>query len=622
MPGPRPIEAVTTMDSDPPETNSPPPSSRSGIGPVEPRAPQTPASKTVESRATRASDILPNRLQVALPLGSLSGPSAPRISASQVTASRAPNSVPRPGMPPRPAASAKPQPTRPLSLGVSAPTSAEQASHPAASGRADSSKSMGPTLASGLKPPTSQITVRPAPSAPGASLPEPTPPQGFALAAMAKTDAATQEPRPHAEPEQSKVARLSQPPSEHTRIFAPNLQDPQLKRSTAPKGAVNGAEPASPIPREPKLPSGLHVPPSEDASLLRDADSSPMQSSNRVPLEDQTRTYSAETIDRLLHGGESASDSETPQVPQQPEEERTRVYSRPPELLLDAARAQGTSASKAGTAADELTRVYDSPAQAWLQERDITSPGTRQKPELTIQIQGEPTRPGRKRYALLGLLIAVTAVGFTYREPISRRIASVSTLVLRGVDATEPGIVKPVPDSLINLSISVSPADARLSFDGTPVSNPFVGQRRPDKLPHELVAEAPGYLPLKRAIKLERDLTVMLGLTLMQQAPASGNTEVVPAPSEPQGHSPSAPVAAGDASDKVPSGSESDSSSRSAAKRHAASRVKATPSGGPASGSPASAGESQPSTGKSSPGCSPPFTIDGSGIKTYKPECI
>jgi hypothetical protein len=311
--------------------------------------------------------------------------------------------------------------------------------------------------------------------------------------------------------------------------------------------------------------------------------------------EDQTRTYSAETIDRLLSGKEAnkstAPEAKTPNVSVAVDEDVTRIYSSPPAGLVGA-DVGGTKRN----INDDITRVFESPADSLAQEREVTSPGRRANAEPLVIIAPELPARSKKRYWILGLCAVVAVVGWTFRAPIVTHSRAVALLVMRGADSTRSGHSGVTPAAVgnqISLSISVSPADAKLTLDGSPVPNPLVIQRPVDKVAHELVAEAPGYQGLKRTIHFERDLTVMLGLAAL---PASEAVNPEPkAPPEPTAETKS-----------------HTSDARHVTRVRRAARPETSEVAAPSS----------EATAAKAAACSPPYNIDEQGVKTFKPECL
>jgi len=582
-------EANVTMDTDPPESGSVPPSARSGVSspdgrshhadpdckapetlPSKPR-PAAPRPQAAHASVPRPSAGAPGRAQETLPLGTHTNPMPSQVSASKVAASRVSNPVPRPISSPR--------------EGGSGGTAQAEAAAKRAAPYLDSDRT------SAQAQPYSRLKTR---IGIGSEIPAPerTPPQGFALVTRGAPEPSSAEdsvekPEDTLPTEPPPNPTVLDRPSEQTRIFAPNLHDPKLKRSERPDRGKPETGNAEAIPREPKVPSGLGMPASNRATFTKPRSGALAEThASSVPLEDQTRTYSAETIDRLLHQTDELNNQKTPNLPSATGDEMTRVYSQPPEVLLKASKMS----ARGPTAADDLTRVFDSPAEGQ-NEREHTSPGKRARTESSIVIQAQASPHGKKRYVILGLLIAATAIGFAYRRPIQQQVSLFAARVARGMDSTRTPQQINAISPLVSISISVSPADARLTLDGTPVSNPLVLQRRPDKLSHELVAEAPGHSALKRTVQLDRDLTVMLGLAPLPVAVPTLDT----AASDEAAVEAAAPASRGAVQRKAANVASRSSGNTTSAKR---ASVKAVVD------------------------CNPPYVLDANGIKSYKPECL
>jgi len=375
------------------------------------------------------------------------------------------------------------------------------------------------------------------------------------------------------------LQKPSSPPSERTQIFRPNLSDPRLRRSavpTAPPAADAMIDEIS-IPKAPAVPADIAA-----ASQRRPG---PHFAESRMREEqDQTRTYSTEVVDKLLHG-------ETPTVKPQMSaaDDVTRVGEIPIEELL---RAQGKQPN-VGVGYEDVTRVYDLPAGDARSE--ATSP-RRFLPgaEPLVVVRSDPPKARWGWLVAFGLLVAATATGWAYRAPLGVQIHKVQLRVARGIGSPNPGnsVRQVAPAPQVTISISVSPGDARLVLDGEPVTNPFTTHRRSDKQLHSLVAEAPGYASLQRSVQFERDLTVVLAL----------------APLPPT----DTPVVAAKVSDKrLDNGTDKVRVSVAepvpvvrAVKGHVNRTV-------PAATEPTANGN-----------CSTPYAIDAAGIKTYKPECL
>lgn len=295
--------------------------------------------------------------------------------------------------------------------------------------------------------------------------------------------------------------------------------------------------------------------------------------------EDQTRTYSPETVDKLLH---SASPTGKPQS--SAADDVTRVGEIPIEQMI---RAQSVPSNK-GVGHEDVTRVYDLPVGESMSE--ATSPRKRVAVEPLVIVQPEPPKSRWGWWVACGLLVAAIAAGWVYRAPLVAQAKKWQSSHLRGVASPKSGgdASQSVAVPVVTVSVSVSPADARLLLDGAPVTNPFTTQRPSDKQLHDLVAEAPGFATLRRSVQFERDLTVVLALAPL---PAAAATQEATQEKE------TAPASA--ASEPAP---------RTRAVRV---RPKQTPTDAPS--------EPAASTNKN---CNPPYTIDDAGIKTYKPECL
>ncbi|MGH7436260.1 MAG: serine/threonine protein kinase, partial [Polyangiaceae bacterium] len=79
----------------------------------------------------------------------------------------------------------------------------------------------------------------------------------------------------------------------------------------------------------------------------------------------------------------------------------------------------------------------------------------------------------------------------------------------------------------VRLSARVTPETAHLRLDGTELtSNPYEGIHARDSAAHELLCEAPGYMPQRVQIRLDRDVNVTIALererlrTMKNQAPS------------------------------------------------------------------------------------------------------
>lgn len=161
--------------------------------------------------------------------------------------------------------------------------------------------------------------------------------------------------------------------------------------------------------------------------------------------------------------------------------------------------------------------------------------------------------------ALLGGLAGYVALGGKNEETVKVQPAVAPTPAAPASTGSE----KAAPAS-VNIRISASPPEAKLFFDGHPLTaNPSVQVLATDTLEHEVRAEAEGYLSSTTKLMGNRDADIILKL------------------------------------EKTP------------AERRKVSSVAATP---------AVRKTSVPAGPK--PGCDPPFTIDAHGIKKFKVECL
>lgn len=377
------------------------------------------------------------------------------------------------------------------------------------------------------------------------------------------------------EPRQAEIST-----AECTQVFTPNLNNPQLRRSEAP----TTPPPADPfakdlvVPKEPRVPSDL-IRAAQQNAAEKNWNGQDRGDVDNSALEEQTCTYGPETIDKLLQGegapvvsGTSAAD------------DVTRVGAVPIEAIV----ASQQRVSNKGVGFEDVTRVYDLPASA--QSEQTTSPRLRPNAgagpqSSTIVIQDNPRRLRWGWLVALSLGVAVGALGWVNRTPINSHLEGLQARLVRGISMSVPSSPAPqaAPVASVEISISVSPSEASLTIDGTSVPNPYTIQRMPDKREHALVARAPGHDTLRRSLRFERDLTVVLTLAPSPAvaAPAAANAK------------PAAPVA------------------RTVARR--------TPK---AARSSKAARPHKPTSAPTSVDCSIPYTVSAAGIKSYKPDCL
>jgi len=346
---------------------------------------------------------------------------------------------------------------------------------------------------------------------------------------------------------------------------------PTDKRPAVPREPpIESFEPQ--LPRPPKLPTRLGVAEIPHPPALAEKPKAPRNSTTTDEAEEPTRTYPAEFVDALLRS--------SVEIPSTPPTFVADTNSRLSESPVEDPVVARQWNKKLDFGYDDVTQVYDPGVDS-----DLTAPSKRalysKIPRASFVAR---TAQPRARH-ILGAAVFAALVGvcllWAYRSPSLsqfRRIDDKSQTSSRNMNA-DGSRSNSLASSMINLSISVSPPEAVLSVDGRIVSNPFLGQRSSDTLTHLIVAEAPGHVALTRNVQFGRDLNVVLALATQP--------ERVSLPPEP-------PSAGALNSPDVP-------------------RVK-----------PAVKARSwQPTTlTKSTLDCSPPFTIDAEGIRTYKLECM
>lgn len=389
------------------------------------------------------------------------------------------------------------------------------------------------------------------------------------------------------EPPASEQTELSE--SEKTQVYRPNLSDPPLARPSArptvrPAIEVSKAALSASMPKPPNVP-GM-IPSAQPAFSTKKSQVSPRVGEAE---EDRTRVCPAAVIQGLLKKEGAAA----PEAAQSAADEVTRVGEIPIEELVMAERQIANATAAVGH--EDVTRSYsfnlnDTPSQ-------VTAPGKRQqridlKHEPLVIIQ--PDRHRRKsRTLLVGLLLLGACsvfFGWRFRSTLERYSYTWKASFLRGIGSatahrnkTPNAVVVTAP---VSISITVAPAEAVLTIDGSRVANPYVAQRPPDKRTHELTVEAPGYVSLQRQVQFDRDLTVVMALAPMPVVQrAAPEVAKEPEPSSP----PKALVTA-----------------KPISKAHAQKIPAAKPSSAP--------GEQS--------NCSPPYLIDAKGIKVFKPECL
>jgi serine/threonine-protein kinase len=169
------------------------------------------------------------------------------------------------------------------------------------------------------------------------------------------------------------------------------------------------------------------------------------------------------------------------------------------------------------------------------QERSITAEyselSVAERPPCTITPHQMSTSYGRHRRvsqsaAVLGLAALVGGVvwwGFL-GQPARASSTGLEQLVDSTINAVEPdhlteksaeteSDVAPLPAKMVSIQIRTVPRQATLSLDeGPEVKAPHTLSVAADDEPHELVASAPGYHPLKQSVRLDRSQKLTLRL--------------------------------------------------------------------------------------------------------------
>jgi serine/threonine protein kinase len=210
-------------------------------------------------------------------------------------------------------------------------------------------------------------------------------------------------------------------------------------------------------------------------------------------------------------------------------------------------------------------------SQGFFQVDSLLGPGSSPSPQTGGGVS--VTQHGRKRspwlVALIVLLLGSGTAFALYRNGVLESFAH-RQAVPPATATDKPASPPPAPVSDVGVRLSAAPDRAKLYLDDKLLpANPFIGQLPTDKVPHELRAEAGGYVTQSVALWLTgtSDITVNLALEA-SSAPASHGKN---------------------------------------ATRLRAPRATAT--GGAPAKSPAG------------PNCDNPFTIDATGIRHVRPEC-
>jgi serine/threonine-protein kinase len=159
---------------------------------------------------------------------------------------------------------------------------------------------------------------------------------------------------------------------------------------------------------------------------------------------------------------------------------------------------------------------------------------------------------GLAAFAIAAFLLSRGSAPQTAPAPT---VASAARLGSGAPPSATPATANPAQKApLVRLTISASPAGARLRLDGERVENPYRSEVTADDREHELLVTADGYEPEMRRLRFDRDLDLRLALSkeavdrtrgarvsaprtierrapVASVAPAAGERLVAPAPS-------------------------------------------------------------------------------------------
>ncbi len=152
----------------------------------------------------------------------------------------------------------------------------------------------------------------------------------------------------------------------------------------------------------------------------------------------------------------------------------------------------------------------------------LSAPDTGPSMLFASSATADGTSPAPKRGMMAGIAVAagaVIAVGLWF----ATRSPPVTTTGVTGQSTGATVVTTATATSEIELSVVVTPLEAKLTLDGKPLAgNPFKGKVPSDKGKHQLTVEAEGYSPLIKTIDLDANLE--LQLALIKQAPAPDTT--------------------------------------------------------------------------------------------------
>ncbi|WP_437677401.1 serine/threonine protein kinase [Sorangium sp. So ce131] len=241
-------------------------------------------------------------------------------------------------------------------------------------------------------------------------------------------------------------------------------------------------------------------------------------------------------------------------------EDRARIQQVVEEQLRDVRWAGGPSRStlpdlpKLGAGPTSMTPTLTAPTVARPSDASSVVPSV----SATGRKEGA-ARPGRAWLALTAaalVAVSVATIGILRAQPWSRPAGE-----RREVPAAAPPPADPSParDEAISLVVRVSPADAKVSLDGSPVAvGAYEGRLARDGRAHVVRAEAPGFVAHEEKVTASNDLFLSLALKsepaalpgrpapVARSAPAilAATPPAVAAPASPASAAPEPPASA------------------------------------------------------------------------------
>jgi eukaryotic-like serine/threonine-protein kinase len=142
-----------------------------------------------------------------------------------------------------------------------------------------------------------------------------------------------------------------------------------------------------------------------------------------------------------------------------------------------------------------------------------------------------PKKGGAFAAAAVGVFAALALAGVG----LARGVGGAKSSALTHVPSSEPAVSSSVtsvmaPASEVEVKVSVIPATAHISLDGTAVPSPFAGHYPRDTKEHTLKIEAPGFEPHVESFKFEKDVTKSISLNRARATAAAGPAPWRPPP--------------------------------------------------------------------------------------------